>query len=200
MPLASRKRRASDTRSTGCFEENENENVAYHAIEALGKLRAKEAVDPLVGIAESKDFFLAFPALEALGEIGDPQVSSRLIPLLQDSMLCDPTARTLAMLGDERAAEAFVQILNNEDAPTETIAQSLVVLYERYEALYSKGRSIAELCDRFVRPNGVQNLIDALARADGQALRPLVLVLGWLHSPAADACNNASSGQSGTRN
>ena len=164
---------------------DENENVAYHAIEALGKLRAKEAVDPLVGIAESKDFFLAFPALEALGEIGDPQVSSRLIPLLQDSMLCDPTARTLAMLGDERAAEAFVQILNNEDAPTETIAQSLVVLYERYEALYSKGRSIAELCDRFVRPNGVQNLIDALARADGQTLRPLVLVLGWLHSPAA---------------
>ncbi len=51
-------------------------------------------------------------------------------------MLCDQTASTLAMLGEERAAEAFVQILNNEDAQTETIAQSLVVLYERYEALY----------------------------------------------------------------
>jgi HEAT repeat protein len=39
---------------------DKNANVVYHAIEALGKLRAQEAVGALAAIAESKDFFCRF--------------------------------------------------------------------------------------------------------------------------------------------
>jgi len=39
-------------------------NVRYHAIEALGKLRAPGALDELMTILESGEFFLAFPALD----------------------------------------------------------------------------------------------------------------------------------------
>ena len=40
-------------------------SVRYHAVEALGKLRATEAVEALAEIAESRDFFLAYPAIDA---------------------------------------------------------------------------------------------------------------------------------------
>ena len=162
-----------------------NANVVYHAIEALGKLRAQESIDALVGIAESKDFFLAFPALEALGAIGNSRVAPRLLPLLQDEMLREPAALALARVGDEFTVDALVRILNDRDAPTEVIAQSLVVLQDRYETVYGEGAYIAGLCGRSIRPVGVQNLIAAFAKADEKNLRPLVLLLGCLDSPAA---------------
>ena len=40
--------------------------MRFHAIEALGKCKASEAVDLLLTIAEQADFFLAFAALDAL--------------------------------------------------------------------------------------------------------------------------------------
>jgi HEAT repeat protein len=162
-----------------------NPNVVYHAIEALGKLRAQESIDALLGIAESKDFFLAFPALEALGAIGNSIVAPRLLPLLQDEMLREPAVLALARVGDEFTVEAFVRILNERDAPTEMIARALAILYDRYETLYGEGAYIAGLCGRSIRPLGVQNLIGALAKADQENLRPLVLLLGCLDSPAA---------------
>ena len=54
---------------------DEDTNVRYHAIEALGKLKAVDAVDALAEIAESRDFFLAFAALDALAKIGDARIA-----------------------------------------------------------------------------------------------------------------------------
>ncbi|MGL5192090.1 MAG: HEAT repeat domain-containing protein, partial [Chroococcales cyanobacterium] len=66
--------------------EDENANVRYHAIDALSQLRSEEAVEPLVTIAESNDFFLAFPALDALMRICDTAIAPRLLPLLKNTL------------------------------------------------------------------------------------------------------------------
>src|SRR5688572_4006763 len=160
-------------------------NVVYHSIEALGKMHAHAATEALTTIAESRDFFLAFPALDALGEIGDPLIVDRLLPLLQDPILREPAAQALGRIADESVVEPLVQVLNGRDAPTEVIATSLVTLYDRFERLHREGRYIAELCGRSIRAPGVQNLIDALAGETAVDLRPLVMVLGWSRSPSA---------------
>ena len=164
---------------------DENVNVVYHSIEALGKLRAVEAVDRLIELAESKDFFLAFPAIEALGAIGHSGVSFRIIPFLQDEMLREPAARALSRIGDEFAVEALIALLNDRNAATELIARSLMDLYERYEAKYQEGSYIVGLYRNSIKPTGVQNLIDALATAEPDNMRPLVWLLGRMDSPAA---------------
>jgi HEAT repeat protein len=164
---------------------DENANVTYHAIEALGKLRAREAVDALASIAESRHFFLAFPALDALAEIGPSEVASRLIPLLQDPMLQDAAARTLAAIGDESVVEDFVKVLNEVDAPTEMIARNVVLLSDRFDAVDSRGKHIADTLGERIEPTGIQNLIDALAGAEDENLRSLIVILGWVHSPTA---------------
>jgi HEAT repeat protein len=166
--------------------EDENPNVRYHAIEALGKMRAVNAVDSLAAIAESGDFFLAFPALDALTLIGDPGVAPRLVPLLADNMLRSPAADALGSLGDEDVVAPLAELLNARAAHALIIAHALATLYDRYEKSYGEGSHIADLVRGAISPDGVRNLLDAIDRAGSDDLRVLALVLGWLEGEAVE--------------
>jgi HEAT repeat protein len=162
-----------------------NANVVYHAIEALGILRVREACDALIAIAERRDFYLSFPAIEALGEIGDSRAARNLVPLLQEELLREPAAQALAKVGDESTVSALVELLNKPVAPAEAVASSLTILYDRYERQFGEGSHIADLSRSAIATTGIQNLLDALPKARPASLRALVLVLGWVDSPAA---------------
>ena len=166
--------------------DDENANVRYHAIEALGRLRATGAVDRLISIAESKDFFLAFPALDALTLIGDTRIAPRLVPLLEDELLRSPAANALGHLGDEEVVAPLASLLNRAHAPAHVIAESLASLYDRFEMSYGEGAYIRDLARRSIRASGVQNLLDAINKANGNKLRALALVLGWLEGEAVE--------------
>ena len=159
---------------------DDDANVRYHAIEAAGKLKAVDAVDALAEIAESRDFFLSFPALDALVKIGDPRVAPRVIPLLGDDLLREPAINLLGRLGDDTAVAPLTALLNTPDAPTDLIAEALATLCERYEEQYGEGSHIADLTSREISPTGIQNLLDALEAPGKENLRPLAIVLGWL--------------------
>jgi HEAT repeat protein len=58
-------------------------------------------------------------------------------------------------------------------------------LYDRYEAKYLEGSYIVGIYRNSIKPTGVQNLIDALATAEPDNMRPLVWLLGQMDSPAA---------------
>lgn len=161
-------------------------NVRYHVIEALGQLRAGVAADALAVIAESRDFSLAFPALDALASIGDSRVAYRLTPLLQDELLQTAALDALGRLGDEEVVAPLTELLNTPGAPTVAVARALAALYDRHEAAYRKGGYIAALARQGVNPTGVRNLLDALDEARGSELQALALVLGWLESTALE--------------
>jgi HEAT repeat protein len=160
--------------------DDQNANVRFHAIDALSQLRATDAVDALVAIAESRDFFLAFPALDALAAIGDKRIAPRLVPLLEDELLRSPAADALGQLGDGEVVAPLAALLNTEGAPTCVIAQSLAALCNRYQQAYQEGAYIADLARNAINATGVQNLISAIDSANGEGLRDLVVVLGWL--------------------
>ena len=166
--------------------EDENQNVRYHAIEALGKLRAADAVDALAHIAASRDFFLAFPALDALTLIGDSRIAPRLAHLLEDEMLRSPAVDALGKLGDEDIVAPLAALLNSQGAPAIVTAQALAALHNRYERLYQEGAHIADLAREAVNREGVQNLLDAVDAASGDTLGALALVLGWLEGEAVE--------------
>lgn len=179
---------------------DEDTNVRYHAIEALGKLRAIEAADALASIAETRDFFLSFPALDALTQIGDPRVAPRLVPLLEDEFLREPAAAALSKLGDEAMVAPLAALLNTAVAPTLVIAESLAVLYDRYEKSYGEGKHIADLSCRVIDATGAQNLLDALDEQAAENLRPLALVLGWLEGAAVEHALTHLLGRADVRN
>lgn len=175
-------------------------NVRYHVVEALGKMRAVEAADALAALAETRDFFLAFPALDALTQIGDARVAPRLVPLLADELLREPTASALGKLGNEAAVGPLAALLNTPHAPTEVIAAALAALYDRYEKLYGEGQHIADLSCRAIDATGAQHLLDALDAHGAENLRPLALVLGWLEGAAVERALTRLLGRADARN
>lgn len=166
---------------------DDDTNVRYHAIEALGKLKAVDAVDALAEIVEASDFFLGFAALEALTQIGDARIAPRMVPLLENELLRDPTINLLGQLGDDSVVAPLTGILNSPTTTsTSLITRALASLSDRYEEQYGEGRYIAELTSREISPTGVQNLIDELESSSKEDLRSIALVLGWLKSAGVD--------------
>ncbi|MFB2922954.1 HEAT repeat domain-containing protein [Aerosakkonema funiforme] len=158
--------------------EDTDANVRYHAIDALGNLNTTLAVEPLMEIAESGDFFLAFPALDALTRIGDGTVTPRMLPLLEDELLCVAVVGAIGQLGDASVVPALARLLNKAGTPVAEIAAAIASLYDRYERLYREGNYIAALAASYVDTAGVQNLVDAVQWAKPNELRALVLLLG----------------------
>ena len=156
-------------------------NVRYHTIEALTKLRASEASGALADIAESGEFFLAFPALDALAAIGDPAVATRLVPLLGDDTLRPAAIAALSQLGDQTVVEPLVLLMEHAGLVT-IVVEALTTLHQRYEHQLGEGAYIAELVARHITPAGTQNLLDSLNNITGDALRMVVRVLGWIGS------------------
>ena len=68
--------------------------------------------DALVTIAEGGDFFLAFPALQALRATGNPSIAPRLVPLLADDLLRAPAIDVLGEHGDEDVVAPLLELLN----------------------------------------------------------------------------------------
>ena len=159
-------------------------NVRFHAIEALGKLGAGEAVEPLVAIAESRDFFLAFAALEALVKINDASIGPRLTPLLADAPLAGQAAEALGQIGDEFSVAPLVQALDLELAPADAIADAIARIHQRHKDLFGDGGAIEDIVRRTITPAGAERILQALPRGSGTRLRGLVVVLGWMEGDA----------------
>jgi HEAT repeat protein len=165
---------------------DDDTNVRYHAIEALGKLKAQNAVPALIEIAEAKDFFLGFAALDALTRIGDAGVAPRIVPLLEDELLREPAINLLGQLGDDSVVAPLSELLNSAASPTGAIADALGALHDRYQEHYGEGAFIADLASQQISATGAQNLLDALETPDRKDLRSIALVLGWLKRPGVD--------------
>jgi HEAT repeat protein len=178
---------------------DDDANVRFHVIEALGRLHAVDASEALTRIALERDFFLAFPAIQALTEIGNTLAAPHLVPLLADEMLRAPVIEALGQLGDEDVTVPLVQLLNTSDAPTEVITDALSGLHIRYESRYGAGDHIAALVRRHVSATGTQNILDAVQRVSADRLPGLARVLGWLEGEAVQRALTRLLGQDTVR-
>jgi hypothetical protein len=76
---------------------------------ALGRTGRREAIAPLLAVLEEGNLWARAHALEALGEIGDPAVAPRLIPLLDHAPLRKAALRALARLDSSAAGEELAR-------------------------------------------------------------------------------------------
>ena len=160
-------------------------NVRFHAIESLGRLRATEAVEPLAAIAESREFYLAFAAIDALVRIADPGVTRRLLPLLNNDALAVPVAEALGVFGGGEVVGPLVGVLDRPAAPVSSVVKAVATLYGTYESHYGGGAYIVAEFQAALTPAGARQILDALPIATKEELRSLVLLLGWIEGPDA---------------
>ncbi|HEY0428138.1 MAG TPA: HEAT repeat domain-containing protein [Pyrinomonadaceae bacterium] len=159
---------------------DENVNVRYHAVEALGKLNAKESVEPLLGIIETRDFFLSFVALDALQKIADESAARRILPLLSDELLREAAVETLGAIGNEEIASPLIDLLNEDKFSAKAIAGALATMSERFKNDFSKSETITRQARKSIDEGGKSNLLEALDSAGEADLPALVRVAGWI--------------------
>jgi HEAT repeat protein len=92
-------------------------NVAQAAIEALGKLRSREAVPLLVELLHGK-LWLQLAAIEALGDIGDPSAVRPLLDLLPDPVLAGPAIGAVERIGAPESLPLLVSLLSRTAGPS----------------------------------------------------------------------------------
>ncbi len=89
-----------------------------HIADALGALRAKEAVPKLTELVASPDGYVQVAAVDALGRIGDPAAIDTLVGVATGEGVEPFTAkkalRALGGIGDKRAAPAVMKMLFEE--------------------------------------------------------------------------------------
>jgi HEAT repeat protein len=98
--------------------DRETMDANRHIADALGVLRAREAVPLLQELAQSRDGFTQVAAVDALGRIGDPAAVETLVAVATGEGVEPFTARkallALGRIGDERAAAAVLRMLFEE--------------------------------------------------------------------------------------
>lgn len=166
--------------------EDPDANVRFHAVEALGRIGAREAAPALAAVAESRDFSVAFAALDALASIGEPSVAARIVPLLDDELLCTAAADALAHLGGAEVIGPLLQLVHRADDMLLPVAGALATLDRRRGRERDGGVLVAELARTSLTPEIEQAIVAALPTAGPAEMEGLALMLEWRQTGTAD--------------
>jgi HEAT repeat protein len=86
--------------------------------DALGALRAKEAVEKLEKLLSSPDAYVQVAAVDALGRVGDPKAIETLVGIVQnpqiEPFIVKKALLALGRIGDPKAAPAVLKMLFEE--------------------------------------------------------------------------------------
>ena len=167
--------------------EDADANARFHAIEALGRIGDRRAAHALADVANERDFFLSFPALDALAAIGDASVGPALLSLLDDALLAPSVAACLGAIGDDEVVVPLVRAIDRDGAPVATLAAAVAQIAQRVEAETGNGSLVPTLTRQAATARTAQGLIAAIDRATDDEIQGLVLVMSWLSYDGVDA-------------
>lgn len=106
-----------------------NDNVVVAAIEALGRLGAGIAIEPLVAVVRRRNFFQTFPAIQVLAGTHDPRIIAPLSELLDDPLFAPAAIAALGRSGLPGALPPLLALLDIADLErTRTVAAALADL------------------------------------------------------------------------
>jgi HEAT repeat protein len=95
--------------------------VRLHAVEALGRTRSSNAVEPLCSVlVNDADSAVREDAVRALGDIGDPQAVECLLTVVLEPPLRFLAVEALGRIRDRRAVPLLIDLVAGSHSPGET--------------------------------------------------------------------------------
>ena len=163
--------------------------VRLHAVEALGKTRSPEAVDPLLSaLFNDPDRAVREDAVRALGQIGDARAVEFLVTVMKESGLRPLAVEALGRIGDRRAVPVLIDVLKGVERPE--ISQPIDSCGDRWDeeivTLGTAAKALGAIRDEAAIPSLMKALhytvtradaADALTRFGGAVIAPLLALL-----------------------
>lgn len=146
--------------------------VRLHAVEALGKTRSPQAVEPLLSILfNDQDSAVREDAVRALGEIRDPQAVEYLFTAMREPRLRTLAVDALGRIGDTRAVPVLIEILAGVTPPeaTRAVAGCGDQWNEEFIAKSAAARALGLIGDEAAIPSLVAALGPTYTRAEAAA-------------------------------
>ena len=164
-----------------------DDNVAVAAIEALGRIGGRAAVDSLVDAVKSGNFFRTFPAIDVLGRSGDPRAVEPLTDLLAQPQFAAEAARALGRTGDIAAVAPLMTLVAHAGLSTVRIAALAVKdLHQRYGERFGNGDDVQDVIRLGRNSDGVvRQLTRALGEGDPAEQAAICFLLGAERDPSS---------------
>jgi HEAT repeat protein len=161
---------------------DQDENVRHAAAESLGKIRDARAVGPLLDCLH-QDFWLQYPAVIALGNIGDTSATIRLIEFLDDEMLRQAVIEALGKIADVSAIPVLTNILSHRDPSVRNDAIAALVSIQRQ--IKPDGTCLPSIKKALDRDELIGHLLASLQDPDLEVKKNAIIALGWLREQKA---------------
>ena len=161
---------------------DDDDNVRATAIEHIGKAGESSVMDTLIDIIETGDIWTAFPAVDALGRIGDGKAVPALIKALDKKTLRAPAIKSLSLIGDPDTLKYIVPFIED---PSKTVQEEALRSLERY---YRKGvpeEFITGEIKRIIGDRALEALIPHAWSNKSEVRISAILVLGLMKDERA---------------
>ena len=151
--------------------EHADSNISQAAIEALGALKAREAVPGLIRLLDA-DLWLQFAAVAALGEIGDPRAVQPLLDAIPNEMLSEPAVDALGRIGAPEALPRLLSHLADHDRLPlrDQLLKACAAILEHHPAPPSVFTRFRRKLDEEKREPALLEYLGALLASDEQVL------------------------------
>ncbi len=163
--------------------------VRLHAVEALGKTRSPEAVEPLLSVLfNDRDRAVREDAVRALGQIGDVRAVEFLVTAMNTTGLRPLAVEALGRIGHRSAVPVLIAVIERVDQPE--AARPIDGCGDQWdEEILTMGaavRALGTIRDEAAIPSLMKALrytvtraeaAEALARFGGAVIAPLLAVL-----------------------
>ncbi len=163
--------------------------VRLHAVEALGKTKLPEAVDPLLSVLfNDRDRAVREDAVRALGQIGDVRAAEFLITAMKEPGMRPLAVEALGRIGDRRAVPVLINVLEGLERPE--VSRPLDGCGDRWDedmlTLGAAVKALGAIRDETAIPSLLKALhytvtradaADALTRFGGAVIAPLRALL-----------------------
>lgn len=146
--------------------------VRLHAVEALGKTRSAEAVEPLLwALFNDHDQAIREDVVRALGQLGDPRAMEFLIMAMKDPGLRTLAVEALGKIGDRRAVPVLIAVVEGSARPP--VSRAVAGCGDNWdEEMNTKAaavRALGGLGDDTAIGSLLKALEDTVTRADAAA-------------------------------
>ena len=146
--------------------------VRLHAVEALGKTRSAQAVEPLLPVLfNDHDSAVREDAVRALGAIRDPRAVEYLLTAMREPGLRTLAVETLGLIGDTRAVPVLIEVLTGTKPAeaTRAVAGCGDQWNEEFITQSAAARALGMIGDEAAIPSLVDALGPTYTRADAAA-------------------------------